>query len=51
MLPVSTPLQDGYGSYPSNDYGSDVYVPDDADVIVPDEHYPLDPEPVEVLHT
>ena len=51
MLLVSASLQDEFGSYPSDDYGSDVYAPDDADVIVPDEHYALEHEPAEVLHT
>ncbi len=51
MLSVSTSLQDGFGSYPSDDYGSDVYVPDDADVVVPEEHYAHEHEPAEVVHT
>ena len=43
-------LQDGYGSYPSNDYGSDLYVPDDADVIILEEHHVYEDDAVEVLH-
>ena len=43
--------QDGFGSYPSHEYGSDVYVPDDEDAINLAEHYPYDNnEAAHVLH-
>ena len=41
--------QDGYGSYPSNDYGSDLYIADDAEVFIPEEQYTYEDEAREVL--